>query len=294
MKWDDLQIFLKLAQTGTLKQAAVALKLNPSTVFRRLNALEENLRLRLFDRLHGGYALTPAGEQLLTHAERIEAEMLAVHTTLEGQNESLYGTIQVTATMSVADAILPDAFRAFQNRYPGICLMLQVSRNVVSLSRREADVAIASGRRENDDTAIGHKLCGIRFALYASPDYVAENGPLPGAVPWGGHRFLLPGGGMEFLPVGQWLKRQLVDGTIAATSDEFVALHAMARAGMGIAVLPSYLGNADLSGVVKMRDIPEVTHSGLWLYHHPAVGRLARVKAFTQFLSKYLQERRLG
>lgn len=288
MKWDDLQIFLKIAQTGTLKQAAAALKLNGSTVFRRLNAMEESLRVRLFERLPGGYALTAAGEQLLGHAERIEAEMLAARTTLEGQNEALAGTIHVTTTPSIANSFLPPVLAAFQAQYPGICLMVQVSNQMLSLSRREADVAIAAGRREKDE-AIGRRLCGLGFGLYAARSYCERFGPLPPSAPWGGHRFLLPAGGMEALPVGLWLKRQIVDGAIAATADEFLTLQAMARAGMGIAPLPDHLA-AVCEELVCLRTVPEVPHSGLWLYHHPAVGRLARVKAFTGFLAGRLAE----
>jgi DNA-binding transcriptional LysR family regulator len=63
--WNDYLYFFKVAETGSLKAAAKALGVNHSTVFRRINALEQKLQVRLFERLKSGYALTSAGEDIL-------------------------------------------------------------------------------------------------------------------------------------------------------------------------------------------------------------------------------------
>ena len=103
LPWDDLRTLLAVARGGSLAAAARRLGVNHSTVFRRINALEARLGLRLFERLRSGYLPTAAGSELLESAERIETELLDVERRLAGRDLRLTGAIRLTAPDDVAE-----------------------------------------------------------------------------------------------------------------------------------------------------------------------------------------------
>jgi molybdate transport repressor ModE-like protein len=142
MDWDYLRYFLAVATTGSLLQAARKLGVNHSTVFRRINRLEEIIGVRLFDRLSEGYRLTQAGEQLLSHTERIGSEVDLLQLELSGQDIKPSGVVRVTAPENLAYQYLPTYLTSFAQAYPDIMLEIVVGSERLDLTRREADIAV--------------------------------------------------------------------------------------------------------------------------------------------------------
>ena len=96
--WDDLRVFLAIARGGSLSAAARSLGVNHSTVFRRINSLEERLQVRLFERSRKGYTLTEAGEEIFSSVEQIEDQIFEIQRKLLGKDIRLSGTLKISTT----------------------------------------------------------------------------------------------------------------------------------------------------------------------------------------------------
>src|SRR5579863_2153927 len=140
--WNDFRLVLALTRQGSLPKAAFALKINPSTAYRRLNALEARLGVRLFARDGGNYLPTETGDRMALAAERVEAEALSLDRELSGGDRSLTGRLRVTASETLAFGLLTDVLAQFHALHRGIQVELAVDNRELDLSRREADVAL--------------------------------------------------------------------------------------------------------------------------------------------------------
>lgn len=148
MNWDDTRIFLALSRTHSLRAAARSLGIDQATVGRRLNALESELGAKLFLRAKDGYLLTAAGETALAAARRMESAAMDLRTKIEGQDDSPSGLVRVTSTDSIAIDLLLPAVERLQQHWPNIRVDLEVSTQLLSLGRRQADIAFRNVRPE--------------------------------------------------------------------------------------------------------------------------------------------------
>lgn len=178
--WNDLRLVLAVQRAGALTGAAVALGVDHSTAFRRLKALEGRAGVRLFERLPGGfYEPTEAGARMAAAAERMEDEALALDRAIAGVDTRPAGRLRVTCSETLAHARLTGHLAAFRRSYPGIVVELVIENRVLSLGRREADVALRPIRPREGDLW-GRKLAGVAWAVYGAPELVATLGPLGG------------------------------------------------------------------------------------------------------------------
>jgi DNA-binding transcriptional LysR family regulator len=165
--WDDVRVLLALFRTRTLSSAAVRLGANPSTVGRRLDALEDALGARLFDRTPDGVAPTAATEHLLAHAERLEQAAYALGGAVEGFETRTEGVVRITAPPGVADHFLAPALPRLLSRYPDIRVELDASVRSLDLTRREADLALRAVRPESGDL-VAVKIADEQDRLFTS------------------------------------------------------------------------------------------------------------------------------
>ena len=104
--WDDYRIVLEIARGQGLAGAAQSLDVTLSTVYRRLERIEETMDARLFDRRKGNYEPTDAGRAIVDAAERMETEALAADRTVIGRDQQLTGSLRITATELFATCFL--------------------------------------------------------------------------------------------------------------------------------------------------------------------------------------------
>ena len=142
MDWDDVRYFLALARAGSVRAAGTSLGTSHSTVLRRVEALEERLQTRLFDRNRDGYSLTEAGQRVLPSAERVEAEMATIERGVAGADERLEGPVTFTTFDNYIARLLLRELRPFCVAHPAIDLQFSVDFRMADLSRREADIAV--------------------------------------------------------------------------------------------------------------------------------------------------------
>ena len=290
LDWHDLQTFLAIARSGSLQGAARSLGVNHSTVFRRLNAFEAALGVRLFERLPGGYQPTPAGEDLRASAARIEQEVQGVERRLLGGDVRLIGSLRFTTTDTLAQGLLGPHLAAFHRRYPGIELELVTGNAFFSLSRREADVALRPGR-QTEDAMVGRRLGWIAVALYGAQSYLAQRPPPLSADELGRHALISGDASLGHLPAVRWLAMLAPAAAVVLRCNSWLSQLAAARAGLGLAALPCFLGDAEPALVRVLPPEPALA-SELWLLTHPELRRSARVRAFMDSLAAGLRAER--
>ena len=287
LNWEDLRIFLEVARAGSLRRAGFRLGLNHSTASRRIAALEAELGARLFDRKPSGLSLTQAGERVLESAERMSAEVDGLDRQLVGQDERLEGPVRLSLPDHLVGLLMPH-FAAFQATYPDIRLNLHVSYERVSLTRREADVALRLSQGQlHEEGLVGRKVAHYVSAPYATRAYLAAHDLAadPPTAHWVGW------GDREASP--EWVRRSAFPQlTTRGDFSDGGAQVAAARAGMGIAMLPCFLGDR-IPELVRLAGPGEDPGWNIWALTHPDLLKTARVRVLLDTLYAAFDEHRL-
>ncbi|MBI5069082.1 MAG: LysR family transcriptional regulator [Deltaproteobacteria bacterium] len=287
LDWDDLKYLLAVARHHSTLAAGRALGVDQSTVQRRLKELERQLGRQLVERYPTGYQLTELGQELLPHAERMEQAAQALQQQVEGNRRDLVGLIRVTCPEPLVYRLtrsgLLDRFHA---RHPGLRVEFVMSDRVLDLQKGEADVALRSGDAEDSDL-VGRKVADSLWAVYGSRGYLERAGR-PGSVAELARHALV---GLDESMAGHraaaWL-RQVAPGTPpVARADGVLGLVSAARSGVGLAPLPTALGDAEPDLVRVLGPIEELTRA--WrLLTTPELRRTPRVAAFFDFVVEEL------
>lgn len=167
LQWDDIRFFLALARAGSLSRAARALRVEHSTVARRVTSLEAALALRLFDRLASGWSLTAEGEELLAKAGAVEAQILGL-ARIARERDPMAGRVRISAPPVLLAELLMPAVASLCATHPGLTIELEGSRREADMMRAEADIALRIGLPEAGDL-IARRIAEIRYGLYGAP-----------------------------------------------------------------------------------------------------------------------------
>ena len=187
--WDDLRLFLAVAREHSLSGAGKVLRLDPATVGRRMQRLEEALQATLFAKSQTGYALTEAGAALLVRAEAAEQAMRVAVAGLPVEGEGLRGQIRIGAPDGCANYLLPQVCAAISDENPDLDIQIVALPRVFNLSRREADMAIAVSAPEAGRLVV-KKVTEYRLHLAASETYLAQHPPIETPDDLQGHRLV--------------------------------------------------------------------------------------------------------
>jgi DNA-binding transcriptional LysR family regulator len=242
--WNDLRLVLAVQRDGSLRAAAAELGMDHSTIFRHLKALEKKLGVRLFERLPGGaYRATAAGERRAAAAERIEHETLALDRDIAGRDRRPAGKLRVTSSETLAQSRLIPHLAAFRQAHPNIVVELVMDNRVLDLSRREADIALRP-MRPTEGNLWGRKLSGLDVLLGQGADravrraaHTRRRGGAPAADRLGRRHQRHQG--------AHWLVRKAPATAVVYRTSSLVNQALAARAGIGVALLPCYLGDGD-------------------------------------------------
>lgn len=270
MDWDDLRTFLAIARHGTLSAAARTLGVTQPTMGRRLAAMEARNGARLLQRLPGRYALTALGESVLGNAERIEAEVLAAERTITGRDVGLEGLVRLTTVDTLAARIVAPAIAALQSRHPGIMVELVPDTRSLSLSRREADIALRMSRFEGHEVA-ARRVGAMAMGLYATPDWqdrIAE----------GDVRLVTVLDDQAYLPEAAWLRETFPEGVIGFRSNSREVQLWATKSGAGIGALARYRADAEPGLVRLCTNMPGLVRD-IWLGVHVDMRHMPRVRA---------------
>ncbi len=276
MNWDDLKIFLAVAEAPSMRLAAKHLGISHSTASRRIDALEDALNVRLFDRLPDGFRLTKAGEELMPTALSTDENLHSFGRAVAGRDDALSGEVRVTLPDAMlAIGCFTDLFIGFMDQYPDIRLKIEDSMQVFDLSKREADVAIRFTAAPPEHL-IGRRLGNVHQAIYGAKDYLAEHDP---HATGSGARWIAWGDPVD---CPDWVAHSpFPDLKIRGHFNNVQIQLSMIRKGAGIGYVPCLLADA-YPELVRISD-PEATLD-VWLLSHRDMRAAARMRAFRQYI----------
>ncbi|WP_043176254.1 LysR family transcriptional regulator, partial [Pseudomonas aeruginosa] len=233
--WNDLRFFLELQRSGRLLTAAKRLGTTHATVARHIENIERDLGTQLFAQHTGGYQLTPAGQALLKHAEAMENTALLAQEEMS-QSISPLGQIRIGVTEGLGSVFLAPRLAQLMRHYPGLEVELVSVPRFVSITNREADIAISLDR-PSADLVITRLLTRYRLALFASPAYLEQAPPLRDRDDLGRHQWI---GYVDDLLFSQELMFHhsfCRHPQVVFRSTSVVAQQQAAQAGIGLAIL---------------------------------------------------------
>ena len=288
LDWDDLRTFLAIARHGTLSAAARALGVQQTTMGRRLAGLQHRAGAVLLQKTPRGYTPTAAGEAILGNVERIEAEALAVERRITGRDVRLEGMVRITTVESFAVEIVMPVLAGLRARHPGIDIELMAEVRNLNLTRREADVALRMARLDRQDLTV-RRIGLLGYGLYASRAYLEARG-VPAFDRGGeGHDLILTQPEQMEGPEMAWVTAILPRGAPALRTNSRYSHRAAAVAGLGIACLARYLGDA--GDLVRLDPPTPPPVRELWLAVHTDIRHMPRIRAVTEALAAGVKAR---
>lgn len=280
--WDDLRFFLAVARSGRLTAAARRLGADHATVSRRISALETALEAKLFERRPQGYALTAHGERLLAKAEAMETEALAIQSDIGGADMALAGTVRIGAPDGFGATFLAPRLPLLADAYPGLELQLIAMPRLLSLSKREADLAITLAPPK-EGKVVARKLCDYRLGLYASRGYLDARPPIRAPEDLFHHRIVGYIDDLIFTPELDYLDEVAKGLRAHVQSSSVVAQMNAVVAGAGVGVIHHFMAEGDERLVPVLPEQVSITRS-FWLLLHADLKDVARIRAIVDFL----------
>ncbi|WP_424970875.1 LysR family transcriptional regulator [Dinoroseobacter sp. S76] len=276
LEWADMPYLLSVCEAGSLAGAARIMGVNHSTVFRRVEAVERRLGVRLFERLARGYVMTPAGERFYARATVLCEGMDQIERELGEQDLRLEGVLTVTTTDSLLHCLAP-VLAGFQTDHPDVELRLLSDVRALDLMQRDADIALRPTSTPPEHW-IGRPLAPLSFATYAHRNYWAAAQDLPPEE----LRWVMLGDDLNQSPMSKLTLRCKHAEAKATVLNTMMSVFDLVVSGFGLAAMPSYLGET-APDLIRVHDLDDSANWQLWLLAHPDVRRSARVNAFYEY-----------
>jgi DNA-binding transcriptional LysR family regulator len=285
--WNDLQTFLAIARAGQLARAAKSIGVDATTLGRRLRRLEARLGQTLFEQTREGQVPTEAGERLLATVEIMQRA--AARIDENNPREQLSGVLRVTMSEGFGTWVVARHLHEFVGRHPALTVDLAATSGFLSLSKREADLAVMLGR-PLAGPVISSKLADYRLGLYASRDYIGTHGRPTTAAELVGHRLIGYVPDLLYAPELNYLDEIGPRLGPQVRSSSINAQHSLIAAATGIGVLPCFIGGKDPSLVAVLPE--RMIERSFWLVTHKDTRQLQRVRAFRSWLTGLVRRRR--
>jgi DNA-binding transcriptional LysR family regulator len=278
LDWNDLRYILYLSRTGRIGSAARMLRVDETTVARRIAKVERQLGVRLFERNAGILVPTDNGQLVVGRAERIELDVDAVRDSVANADTVVVGKVRVTAMPMMLNHILIPALPSLLQLHAGLQIELAADPRNLSVTNREADIALRMARPGNDSGAITRRIGIFEYAVYAAASS-------KGTLPW-----ITYDATWSDLPHARWMAREIESdpesGISITVNDSELALNAV-RAGLGRSLLPCRIAEKipDLS---RLSGRKAVLSREMWLIFHPDLKHLARVRAVIAWIEQLM------
>ncbi|MEE2785121.1 MAG: LysR family transcriptional regulator [Pseudomonadota bacterium] len=280
MDWDDYRYFTAVAARGSVRGAAQILGVNASTVMRRLDQLEESLGVSLFRRSPRGLAITTEGVEVAQRTDVIARQFRIMESTIKGRDQRVAGRIRIALPDVLASRLLLKDLAVFNQLYPDVDLELIPGYQSIDLDEAQADIVV----RVTDsppESMVGRRIGFVAFGAYTSgefrrthPDFDIKRG-LPW-VDWAGQG--------EVAAHYQTLRLQYFqDVKVAIRCDQIEMQLAAILAGIGMGVLPCFIGEPD-SRLERLNNMPIQPGPEIWILTHPASRSVRRIQLFLAFL----------
>ncbi|MCL6416920.1 LysR family transcriptional regulator [Aestuariirhabdus sp. Z084] len=279
MNWNDLKFFLALAREGSVSGAGRLLGVKHTTVARRIQALEQQMDTRLFDRSRQGYAMTQAAENLFDQVVHLEEKVQQLHRQASHQDSALAGPLKLTIAHELANRLILPHIGTFCQRYPSIDLQLMMTTGLVDLAAIEADIAIRM-TASPPDYLIGRELMKLRHGIYGTSTALSQlTTPVP-VILFQSERQPPP-----------WVTDHFEDARVVLRVNDVGSMAVAVKSGLGIAKLPCYIG--DTEPELRRLDLDiGLSDWGLWMLNHVDLRTTARVRACKDYLEQVIENQR--
>jgi DNA-binding transcriptional LysR family regulator len=280
--WNDLKYFLAVAREGSTLAAAKVLRVNQSTVHRRLAELEKRLGCTFMERYPTGYRLTEHGKHLQPYAVRVEEAAVAIQRQVATLDKGLRGSVRLTCSTAVAHRLMRSGLLdAFHSRYQGIEVELLMTERVLDLSKGEADVAIRGGEAR-ESALVGKKIADVPWCVYASRSYVERRGSLKRLQDADDHSIIEFIGDIANLKAARWLQSKMPRALVSGNASNVPSVLLAVKSGVGLAPLPAPLAALDDDLVCVFGPIPELNYP-TYLFTHRDLRKIPRIAAFFEY-----------
>jgi DNA-binding transcriptional LysR family regulator len=272
--WDDFRYVLAVARSKAIGPAARALRVDATTVARRLSRVEVALQAKLFERKAGHLRPTEAAANVIERAERIEAEATAIVERTSGVDAVASGNVRLTSVPLIVSGLLLPGLGALIDMHPALMLELIADPRNLSVMRRDADIALRLARPDREQRAIARRLTNLPYAVYAPRRGNANR------LPW-----ITYEEGMASLPHVAWIDRAIKqEGSRPAlvVNDSETALDAI-KQGYGKSLLPCLVADRE-PGLKRSSGAKPVLERELWLLVNPSLRHLARIEAVVTWI----------
>ena len=281
MKWDDLRIFLAVARSESLSGAGRLLRLDPATVGRHIQRLEQSLETPLFAKSPQGYTLTEPGQRLVDHAERTEQAVTLAIEDVRGETGRLSGQIRIGAPDGCANFLLPQVCAAIMAANPGLEVQIIALPRVFDLSKREADMAVTvsppATRR-----LVSQTLTDYRLHLVGNHNYLLEKDKIRTRGDLSGHHIVGYVPDMIFDKELDYLSELGLGPASIASNSVSVQLH-LIRHGAGLGVVHDFALPATPGLQKVLADEIELTRT-FYLIRHADDAHVERLNRFAEAL----------
>ena len=287
--WDDLRFFLTTAKAGSFSQAARELRVTQSTISRRIEGLEQQLGVRLFDRVPSGAMLTTDGDKVLEVTRQIEDSVLEIQRRVLGSDERLQGLVRISLPEGLSTLWITPHLPAFQERHPGISIALKCSTRPADVLNMESDLSLWILRPQTPDL-IAVKLGAFHLVPWASRTYLERCGTPSTQEDLRHHRFLDHAlYRLDEANCGHWVALMRGAKETAFWTNSSLSLISAAQNGLGIALLPTYLCTC-VNGILPL-DLAVRTQMPIWLTYHRDVRSAARVRIVIDWLKSLFDQK---
>jgi DNA-binding transcriptional LysR family regulator len=282
LDWDDLKVFLHAARGGSLGSAAKRLRVDQSTISRRIAHLESTLGIALFERLPSGLRVNEAGDRLLCHAERIESAVIAMREDVQCGGSPMAGRVRLATMEGIASLYLASRFSRLRQQHPNLTMELLTSPQTVSVNRREADLFL-SFFQPTGQGMVSERLGCFQLGLYGSQSYLDQQGMPESPADLARHSFVTYIDDLIQLNSVRWLDDVIKSPTVSFHSNSMIAQMNAAAGGLGLVLLPGFAadGRDDLVPVLHDR---VSTAREVWINVHSDLQFVPRIRAVSSFL----------
>jgi DNA-binding transcriptional LysR family regulator len=282
--WDDLRYVLAIARSGAHAAAGRQLGVNETTVYRRLARVESRLGSCLFQRIEGSLLPTDLGQRVVARAERMELEAEAVAEAANGGKSAAGGSVRLTSVPILINRLLLPALHELRNSHPDLHVELIAEPRNLSLTKRDADLALRLARPNKEQRLIARRIAQLQYAVYGPS---GADGPV---LPW-----IAYDDSMLELPHAAWIRQTVrAEGRAPGlvVNDSELALHAI-KAGLGKSLLPAAIGQNE-PGLTRLSGEKAVLEREVWLLVLPELKHLTRIRAVIAWLEKVIKGRAHG
>jgi DNA-binding transcriptional LysR family regulator len=285
ISWDDYKIAYQVALDGSLSKAGISLRLNHTTVLRRINQLERALEVTLFIRHQRGYKLTDTGMLLMDEMPDVLAKMANLENKLKNVEGDISGELRVTTVSSFSPVITP-SLKAFRSEYPKIRLNLISTDNILPLDTGAAHVSFRAGPKPTSPDLIVKNLTQLTTAYYATQDYVDKFGQPQSVSDFNDHQWVLPTPEKYRIPFVNYIVDKIDNHSIVFQSNHYPDIQCAVIAGMGIGPLGQYQAGLNPAMVKMNVNIPKKDEV-IWFVYHKDLKHSARIRCFYEFLKEH-------